>query len=102
MHVHVKLLNKSIVVDYSDCLNINDLKNKVAKMTKTSTKCKTRIILNGVEQTDNVNLLTLGLSKVNCVFYIITKELKKTYVNNNKIGTHSFFYKGIAVKEIEV
>ena len=101
MQVNVKLLNKTIMMDYSDCLNISQLKAKIARVTKTSTKYKTRIILNGVEQKDNVNLLTLGLSNVNCIFYIVTKELKNKKPKND-VDKYSFLYRGVKVEEIEV
>lgn len=101
MYVNVKLLNKTIMMDYSDCLNISHLKAKIAKVTKTSTKYKTRIILNGVEQKDSVNLLTLGLNNVNFIFYIITKELKNNKPKND-LDKYTFLYRGIKVDEIEV
>lgn len=101
MQVNVRLLNRTILLDYSDCLNIFELKKKIARVTKTSTKYKTRIILSGVEQEDNINLLALGLNNVNCIFYIVTKELKNTKPKN-EIDKYSFLYRGVKVEEIEV
>lgn len=95
-HIRVKLINKTIVIDYGDCNSIYELKKKIISKLNMDNKYKTRIIIGGKEITNNTNISDLKFPKLGCIHFIVTNNL------NDNGNSYDFFSEGRNIYSIEI